>query len=112
VRYKGDPETTAAEAREETEELASHHWYPISQTYGAGSWGAGAWALACLTVVLVVGIFIIVYMLTAKPAGELVVVYEYRPDGPPAGADEGDVQVAKPAESNPTEPTAGTARPR
>ncbi len=93
VRYEGDPETTAAEARDEMDELASHSWYPISQTYGAGSWGAGAWALACLTVVLVVGIFILVYMLAVKPAGELVVVYEYRPAGPPTDDGEGVVQA-------------------
>jgi hypothetical protein len=35
--------------------------------------------LAFLTLVFLIGIIILAYMIAAKPAGELVVVYEYRP---------------------------------
>ncbi|MFI5259602.1 MAG: hypothetical protein ACHQ01_08350 [Candidatus Limnocylindrales bacterium] len=79
VRHQGDYEWAAAEAQEEAEELALHHWFPVSQTYVQGSWGTRAWVLAILSVVILVGIIVLAYMLAAKPAGELVVVYEYRP---------------------------------
>jgi hypothetical protein len=55
----------AAQAEEEAQELAFHHWFPASQTYVPGTWGKRARVLAFLKV--------------AKPTGELVVVYEYRP---------------------------------
>jgi len=58
--------------------LASHHWFAVSQTYVPGSWGTGAWVLAFLSLIFLVGIIVLVYMLAAKPAGALVVVYEYR----------------------------------
>lgn len=79
ARYRGKYERVAAQAEGEAQVLASHHWFPISQTYIPGSWGTGAWVLAFLTLVFLIGIIILAYMIAAKPAGELVVVYEYRP---------------------------------
>jgi len=94
VRYRGDYEWAAAQAQEEAEELAFHHWFPVSQTYVPGSWGTGAWVLAFLTVIVLVGIIVLVYMLAAKPAGELVVVYEYRPPTPTPAKMAAPAQVA------------------
>jgi len=79
VRYRGNYEGAAAQADGDARELAFHHWFPVSQTYVPGAWGTGAWVLAFLSLVLLVGIIVLLYMLAAKPAGELVVIYEYRP---------------------------------
>ena len=82
VRYQGEHDWAAAQAEGEAQELALHHWFPISESYVPGSWGVGAWVVGVVTVVLLVGIILLVYLLTTKPAGELVVVYEYRPPTP------------------------------
>jgi hypothetical protein len=82
VRYQGEHDWAAAQAEGEAQELALHHWFPISESYVPGSWGVGAWVLGVLTVVFLVGIIVLVYLLTRKPAGVLVVVYEYRPPTP------------------------------
>lgn len=81
VQYRGDLTSATAEAEEEAQELAFHHWFPASQTYAPGSWGSGAWALAILGVLVLVGIVALAYMVARKPAGQLVVVYEYQPFG-------------------------------
>ena len=85
-RYAIEASTTSAatEAEGEAQELALHHWFPISEAYVPGSWGAGAWAVGIVTVVVLVGIFVLIYMLRTRPAGELVIVYEYRPPAPTA----------------------------
>ena len=66
VRHQGDYEWAATQAQEEAHELAFHNWFPASQTYVPGTSGKGARVRAFLN--------------AAKPAGELVVVYEYRPE--------------------------------
>ena len=68
VRYEGDQELAATQADEDAQELAFHHWFPASRTYVAGTRGRGARALA--------------FLRAPKPANELVVVYEYRPETP------------------------------
>ncbi len=84
VRFRGDNEAAAAQAEGELQELAFNHWFPVSQTYVPGSWDAVTWAVAILAVVIVVGIFVLLYMIRSKPAGALVVVYEFRPTTPTA----------------------------
>ncbi len=82
IRYHGTPESAAAQADGDAPELAFHDWFPVSQTYVSGAWGTWAWVLAYLTVVLLIGIAVLVYMRATTPAGELFVVYEYRPSTP------------------------------
>ncbi len=85
VHYPGALELAEAQAQEDAQEFAFHHWFPVSQTYVPGAWSTGTWVLACLGVVILVGVLVLVYMRATKPAGELVVVYQYRPPTP-AGA--------------------------
>jgi len=66
VRHQGQEDTATAEAAEDTHEFAFHHWFPISQTYVPRSRARGARLLALLK--------------AEALAGELVVVYEYRPE--------------------------------
>jgi hypothetical protein len=68
IRYDGDQESAATQADEEAQELAFHHWFPASQTYVPRAWGRGARVLA--------------FLRAPKPASELVVIYEYRPETP------------------------------
>ncbi|MGA2512904.1 MAG: hypothetical protein ABSG37_04735 [Candidatus Limnocylindrales bacterium] len=105
VRYKGNYEWAAAQAQEEAQELAYNHWFPVSQTYVPGSWGGEAWVLALLTVVLLVGVVALVYMLATKPAGELVVVYEYRPVTPTPAIGFDPAWVGPPLAVSPPEDT-------
>jgi hypothetical protein len=109
VRHRGNYEWAAAEAEGEAQELAYHHWFAVSQTYVPGSWGTGAWVLAVLAVVILVGIVVLLYMTATKPAGELVVVYEYRPSTPPPPLTEtataAPAQVAPAVAASPTDDT-------
>jgi hypothetical protein len=82
VRYQGERDWAAVQAEGESQELALHHWFPVSESYIPGSWGTAVWVVGVVTVVLFVGIILLVYLLTTKPDGELVVVYEYRPPAP------------------------------
>ena len=97
VRYRGDREWAAAQAEGEAQELACHHWLPVSQAYVPGSWGRESWILALLTVVLLVGIIILIYMRATKPGGELVVVYEFRPPAPTPATTAAPAQIDPPS---------------
>jgi hypothetical protein len=70
VRHHGDEESATAEAAEDTKEFAFHHWFPVSQTYASGSRGRGPKVLG--------------FLRSRLSSGELVVVYEYRPEQSPA----------------------------
>jgi hypothetical protein len=62
--------------------------------------------LAVLTVVFLVGIVVLLYMIATKPAGELVVVYEYRPSTPPPPtATAAPAEVAPAVAASPTDDT-------
>ncbi len=79
VRYAGKYDKAMAAFENDAAEWAQLNWYPTSETYVAGTWGCGAWVLAFLAMVIVVGIIALAYMIATKPAGELIVIYEYRP---------------------------------
>jgi hypothetical protein len=66
LRHQGDERSARGEAAEDSHEFAFHHWFPVSETYDPGHPGAVAKAIGSLT--------------TRHSSGELVVVYEYRPD--------------------------------
>jgi hypothetical protein len=94
ICYHGSLESAAAQADGDGPELAFHDWFPVSQTYVSGAWGTWAWVLACLTVVFLIGIVVLVYMRATTPAGELFVVYEYRPSTPARASAAVPAQVA------------------
>ena len=84
-RYPGKYQQAMADYQRDAADLTRTYWYPVNQQYTQGSWGCGAWILAFLALVFVVGIIILAYMIVVRPAGELVVTYEYRPPvAPPA----------------------------
>lgn len=80
--YMGNAKDTAAAFRRDAAKLGGRGYYPISQSYTPGSWGCGAFLIALLLCILLIGILIFIYMLVVKPAGTLVVTYEYRPPQP------------------------------
>jgi hypothetical protein len=79
VRYQGKYDAAMAWFQDDAQIRAGEYWYPVNQQYVPGSWGCGAWILAFLALVVLVGIIILAYMIVARPAGELIVTYEYRP---------------------------------
>ena len=82
-RYAGKYEDAMAAYQADAARMASAYWYPVNQQYTPGTWGCGAWILAFILFVVLVGLLILVYMLVARPAGELVVTYQYRPPADP-----------------------------
>jgi ribosomal protein L40E len=66
--------------------MAAYYWYPVSQTYVPGNWRGVDWLVAFVALIFLVGILILAYMIAARPAGELVVIYEYRPPAPAPAA--------------------------
>ena len=76
--YRGKlPEATAAFQRDSVA-MAEAGWYPASQSYVPGSWSGGAFVVALLLCIILIGILVFIYMIIVKPAGTLVVTYEYR----------------------------------
>ncbi len=79
VRYAGKFDEAIAAFQADAHKLAKSHWYPTSQTYVPGMWDRRAWVAAFLATVILVGLFVLVYMMVVRPAGDLVVTYEHRP---------------------------------
>lgn len=70
--------------QEDAAEMASHGYFPTSQSWAPGSYGCGAFLLALILFVFVIGILIFIYLLMVKPEGTLSVTYELREDAAPA----------------------------
>lgn len=77
--YKGSPQDAAAQFQRDAAAAAADGYYPVSQQYTPGSWGCAAFLVALLLCIVLIGILIFIYLIIVKPAGMLVVVYEYRP---------------------------------
>jgi hypothetical protein len=58
--------------------MAQAGWQPTSQVYAPGQWSGGQFLVDLLLCLVLVGILIFIYMIVVKPAGSLVVTYEYR----------------------------------
>lgn len=78
-QYRGSPGSATADFQQDAAVLEAQGYYPVSQIYSPGSYGCGAFLLALILFVILIGILIFIYMLIVKPAGTLVVAYEYRP---------------------------------
>lgn len=76
--YKGKLEQATRHFQADAASMAAEGWFPMSQQYQPGSWGCGAFLVAVLLMLLLVGFLIFVYMIVVKPAGVLVVTYEFR----------------------------------
>jgi len=59
-------------------EMASHGFFPTSQSWAPGQWSAGAFIIALLLCFILIGIVALIYMLIVKPDGTLTVTYERR----------------------------------
>lgn len=95
VRYPGKYEDAFAAFQYDATRWAKGYWYPTAQTYVPGSWGCGAWVVAFLAMVILVGLIALAYMIAVRPAGELVVTYEYRPPARAAGTGRASVRPAR-----------------
>jgi len=93
--YHGKPNEVETQRAADAEVLARSWYFPTSQSYVEGRWSGGAWVLAFLAMVFLIGIIILAYMIAAKPAGTLTVIYERRLPMP---------AVAAPAATAPTPP--------
>jgi hypothetical protein len=76
--YAGKPDQLEVLRSADAEALAQRGYFPTSQSYLEGRWSGTAWVLAFAAFIFVIGIFIFVYMIAAKPAGTLTVIYERR----------------------------------
>lgn len=76
--YIGKQETARKKFLRDSEILAPKGYYPVSENWEQGSWGCSTFLVALFLCIFIVGIFIFIYMIIVKPAGKLVVTYEYR----------------------------------
>jgi hypothetical protein len=77
--YRGSLEQATARFNADAVTMAATGYYPTSQVYAPGAWGCGAFLVAFLLILAVgLGLLILAYMVIVKPAGTLVVTYEYR----------------------------------
>ncbi len=76
--YQGSQSSATADFQRDSAYLAGHGYFPVSQSWAAGSWGCGAFLVALLLCLVLVGFLIFVYMLVVKPGGTLTVTYQYR----------------------------------
>lgn len=81
--YRGSAREAAEHFQRDAVELARQGYVPVSQIYTPGSWGCGAFLVALILFLVLIGILIFIYMLIVKPAGVLIVTYEYRPANAP-----------------------------
>lgn len=74
--YKGKQQADATQAfQQDAAALAVQGYSPTSQSWAPGQWGCGAFIVALLLFLILIGIFVIFYMLVVKPAGTLTVTY-------------------------------------
>jgi hypothetical protein len=100
--YHGKPDEVALLRQADADALASRGYYPTSQNYVEGRWSGGAWVLAVLACLLLVGILVLFYMIAAKPAGDLTVIYERKVATPsPASQPLAPVRVPAPVAPTP-----------
>lgn len=77
-RYIGKQEQAFVDFQVDAAQMSRAGWFPTAQQYIPGAWGAGAFVIAVLLFLLVFGILVLIYLLLVKPAGTLVVTYQYR----------------------------------
>ncbi len=76
--YPGYHEEAVELFQEDAENLATHGYFPIGQSYADGRY-ADRWVLfAALLVLIGIGVLILIYMAAVRPRGSLAVTYELR----------------------------------
>ena len=81
--YKGKLREATTLFQQDATRMAAAGYYPTSQVYQPGSWGMGAFLIAILLFLVLIGILVFLYMIIVKPAGTLVVTYQWRPPTTP-----------------------------
>ncbi len=76
--YTGNQTLANKRYQADTIKMAKQGYFPISQSWAAGTWGFGAFFLALLLCFVLIGFLVFIYMLVVKPAGTLSVNYELR----------------------------------
>jgi hypothetical protein len=79
--YKGRPDAAAAAFNLDAQRMAAAGWHPVSQSFAPERWSHATLVFAAILAVLLIGIFMLIYLVANKPPGVLTVVYEYRGDG-------------------------------
>lgn len=85
--YRGSAREAGAQFQRDAAALAAKGYVPTNQTYTPGVWSGGQFLLALILFVVLIGILIFIYMLIVKPAGTLVVTYEYRSESRVSSSD-------------------------
>ena len=84
--YRGNQQSDSLlEFQPDAARLAIHGFQPTSQSWAAGQWGGDAFAISIVVMVILLlfsiplfvlaGIVILLFLVTAKPAGTLTVIY-------------------------------------
>jgi hypothetical protein len=76
--YTGSEAQAARAYQNDAAEMASHGYFPISQSWARGTWGCGQFLLALILCFILIGILVFIYMLIVTPNGTLTVTYELR----------------------------------
>lgn len=74
--YRGTQAIAFKRYREDVSKMAEMEFYPVSQVWAEGSYGCLPFLVALVLCFFVVGIFVFLYLLIVKPAGQLTVTYE------------------------------------
>ena len=76
--YPGYHEEAVELFQEDAENLATHGYFPIGQSYADGRYSDRWVLLAAVLVIVGIGLLILVYMAAVRPRGSLAVTYELR----------------------------------
>jgi hypothetical protein len=76
--YPGYLTQAAADFDIDRAQMARAGWVDVSQQYLPGTWGPVPYVVALLLIGAAVGFVLLFYLLSRKPAGGLLVTYEYR----------------------------------
>jgi Uncharacterised protein family UPF0547 len=76
--YKGSQTNATAAYQADAAFMAAKGYFPVSQSWAPGGYGCGAFLVAVLLCFIIIGFFVLLYILMAKPDGTLTVTYELR----------------------------------
>jgi hypothetical protein len=76
--YPGYHEEAVELFQIDAEDLTTHGYVPVAQSYAEGRYAGWYVTLAAILVVFVIGILVLVYMAATRPPGNLAVTYMLR----------------------------------
>jgi hypothetical protein len=82
-KYEGAGEEAVDEFIADAARMASSGYYPASQVWVPSSNGTAAFMISALLCIVVIGFFMLAYMLIVSPGGTLTVTYLRQPTSVP-----------------------------